>query len=120
MGEPVHRRSGEQAIHAPARRTLVLVSRPDQRSPRVLVALLGSLAVLVALSLPAPADVAPAAVAALAVALAGLLAVRRSPLAVAPARSVTPRTAHDGWATLRGRVHDPVHHPRRPRAPGAG
>lgn len=86
----------------------------------LLGSLLGSLAVLVALALPAPAEVAPTVVAALAVALTGLIAVRRSPLASTPAWTVTPRTAHDGWATLRGRVHDPVHHPRRPRAPGAG
>lgn len=104
------------------------MSRPAPQPPRVVTTLLGSLlgwllgwvAVLVALGLPAPTEVAPTVVAALAVALTGLLAVRRSPLAATPDWAVTPRTAHDGWATLRGRVHDPVHHPRRPRAPGAG
>ncbi len=86
----------------------------------MVVALLTCLALLVALAAPAPSEVAPAAVAALAVALSGLLAGRRAVLPVALQGAVTPRSAYDAWATLRGRVHDPVHHPRRPRAPGAG
>ncbi|KQT92157.1 hypothetical protein ASG49_09390 [Marmoricola sp. Leaf446] len=86
----------------------------------MVVALLTSLALLLALAVPTPSELAPAAVAALALALGGLLAGRGSLLPVRLAGSVTPSTAHDGWATTRGRVHDPVHHPRRPRAPGVG
>ncbi len=79
------------------------------------VAVLGGLAPLLADG-PTPTGAAIA----LAVALTTLVALDRhvSRVALRPCR-VTPRTAHADAAATPATTLDPVHHPRRPRAPGA-
>ncbi|WP_030483892.1 hypothetical protein [Nocardioides aequoreus] len=78
--------------------------------------LLAAALVLVAPLLTQPAP--HAGLVALAVALAALVALRPTLLVTQPC-TVTSRTSYDDGSALRGRVADPVHHPRRPRAPGA-
>lgn len=78
--------------------------------------LLGAALVLLAPLLTQPAS--HAALLALVLGLLALVALRPS-LRVTPPCTVTARTSFDDGSALRGRVADPVHHPRRPRAPGA-
>lgn len=95
----------------------------EDATTRLLALLTGLVGVGVAAVLPtlftASIDARSAGVAALTLALAGLLALATRQVLLAACVQPVAAVAGDGPPPLlSGRVTDPVHHPVRPRAPG--
>lgn len=86
-----------------------------------LLALLGLVATaLVTLTPTLAVDGSSAMTAAVVALLVTTLAAHGHPRRSLPlsARGTAPTASYDAWPSLRAFVTDPVHHPRRPRAPG--
>ena len=79
---------------------------------------LGALLVHLVPVLGSPEPAAPATAALLLGLIALLACTPRVPMPAAVVRATAPRAGAAPPLLLAGRVTDPVHHPRRPRAPG--